>query len=81
MSGSSGCNSYTSPYAASDGLMTIGPVVSTRMACAQPDGVMAQESAYLNALDEAAYYEIHGDTLDLLDSESKLLLSYTGQQS
>ncbi len=81
MSGSSGCNSYTSPYAASDGLMTIGPVVSTRMACAQPDGVMAQESAYLNALDEAAYYEIYGDTLDLLDSESKLLLSYTGQQS
>jgi heat shock protein HslJ len=51
ISGFSGCNTFSgTAQAASDGTMTIGPLATTLMACAQG---MEQETAYLSALQNA----------------------------
>jgi heat shock protein HslJ len=50
LTGSSGCNRYTAPFRAGDspGDATVGPIVSTKMAC--PDSVMAIEQQFLARL-------------------------------
>ncbi|MEZ4519362.1 MAG: META domain-containing protein [Chloroflexota bacterium] len=48
--GTASCNSYTGTLIPQDGFFTVGPIASTLMACAAPEGVMEQESAYLAAL-------------------------------
>jgi heat shock protein HslJ len=69
VAGSAGCNTYNAPYQV-DGLrLSIGPATSTRMACAEPKGIMEQETAYLAALQTAVRYEIEGDELVLWNSE------------
>ena len=50
LSGSAGCNNYTSSYESDDVQIKIGPAASTRMFCAEPEGSMDQESQYLAAL-------------------------------
>ena len=69
VTGSAGCNTYNAAYQV-DGLkISIGPVATTRMACAEPAGIMEQETAYLAALQTAIRYEIEGDELVLWNSE------------
>ena len=46
--GSSGCNTYDGPYTTNGTIAAIGPLATTRMACAED--VMAQETAFLAAL-------------------------------
>jgi heat shock protein HslJ len=51
LSGSGGCNTYSGGFTLGEDnpfVMTIGPVVSTQMACPEP--VLNQETAYLTAL-------------------------------
>lgn len=51
LNGSGGCNNYNGSFtlgADNPFVMTIGPVVSTQMAC--PDPILNQETAYLKAL-------------------------------
>lgn len=50
VSGNSGCNSYSGAYAINGTSLSIGPLISTRMAC-EPD-VMDQEQLYLASLRE-----------------------------
>jgi heat shock protein HslJ len=53
VAGDAGCNRYTgSARAEASGSLSVGPLASTRMACAQ--GVMDQEARYLAALGSAA---------------------------
>lgn len=63
VSGSAGCNTYAASYTAGDGKLTIGPAVTTLMACAPT--IMHQEAAYLKALESAATFRIEGDRLTL----------------
>ncbi len=54
LSGFGGCNNYSGTYqAGTDGTMTIGPLASTAMACAD---TMDQETAYLTALQAATSF-------------------------
>ena len=76
LAGSAGCNSYGASYNASMGMIGIEPAISTKMACTQPDGIMTQEQAYLNALQNVVFYTIHGDVLELQDLHGKALISY-----
>ena len=46
--GSAGCNTYDGPYTTNGTIAAIGPLATTRMACAED--VMAQETAFLAAL-------------------------------
>ncbi|HLV34403.1 MAG TPA: META domain-containing protein [Spirillospora sp.] len=76
--GSAGCNSYGAEYTADYGRITIGQVVSTRMAC-DGAGIMEQEQAYLAALEGAVTYTIRGDVLELRNSDGLLMVRFRGQ--
>ncbi|MCU0512189.1 MAG: META domain-containing protein [Anaerolineae bacterium] len=62
--GSGGCNSYGSSYTTDSGGLTFTAPVRTEMAC-MDDAVMAQETAYLNALAAATGYRIDGPVLTI----------------
>jgi heat shock protein HslJ len=76
LTGSAGCNTYSATYTASNGMLTLTPAVSTKMACTTPEGVMDQESFYLNALGSIVFYQIRANSLDLLDANGNALLSF-----
>jgi heat shock protein HslJ len=63
--GSGGCNSFSGNYTSSADQIKIGPVGATRRACAEPDGVMAQEAAFLRALETVASARREGPRLEL----------------
>lgn len=56
VSGRAGCNRFTGTVGAgaSAGSVTVGPLVTTRMACAEP--IMAFEAAYLRALQSVSQF-------------------------
>ena len=72
VSGNSGCNTYNGGFEASGTALKVGPLASTQMACAAPEGVMEQEQQYLAALQDAATYEIAGDTLTIRDASGAM---------
>ena len=43
LSGTAGCNGFSGPWSSTDGVLAIGPLMSTKMAC-EPAEVMARES-------------------------------------
>jgi len=55
VSGRGGCNIYSGPVEIGADTLKIGPLISTKMACVD-NGLMQQESAYLNALRSAQRY-------------------------
>lgn len=61
VNGSSGCNTYSGSYSTEANNISIGPLISTLMACDEP--VMQQEQGYLGALQSAQTFQIEGDTL------------------
>src|SRR3954447_13078425 len=65
VAGFDGCNSYTGPYTTNGTGAAIGPRGTTRAACA--DALMAQETAYLAALQGVARVEPRGTSLQLQD--------------
>lgn len=56
ISGNAGCNSYSGAYGVTGTTISIGPLAVTEMYCMEPDGLMAQESAYLTAIGMAESY-------------------------
>jgi heat shock protein HslJ len=79
LSGSAGCNNYTTTYELSDDQMSIGPAATTRKFCGET-GVMEQETAYLQALEQIASYKIEGDVLTLYDAAGTRYLIYTASK-
>jgi heat shock protein HslJ len=52
VTGSAGCNNYSTSLSSDGGqALTVGPIISTRMACPEPE--MTREMAYLTALQNA----------------------------
>jgi heat shock protein HslJ len=80
LSGSAGCNNYHAAYKVSNDALSIDAPATTRMMCADPEGVMEQESAYLALLPGAASYTILGDELEIADAEGNTLLTYNAIQ-
>jgi len=74
LGGSAGCNGYSAPFKLDGDQISIGPIATTMMACAEP--VMKQESAYLAALEKAASVSISGETLTFSDAQGNITLSY-----
>jgi heat shock protein HslJ len=73
ISGAGGCNNYSGSYKSDGaGSIEIGPLVSTMMACADPAGVMDQETQFLAALQAATVYRLDGSTLELRDGDGAL---------
>jgi heat shock protein HslJ len=77
LAGSAGCNTYGASYEVDGDDITIGPSVTTRMFCAEPEGIMDQESAFLAALESAATYRIQGDKLEMRTADGALALQFT----
>lgn len=73
ISGTSGCNNFSGGYTVdSPGAIQIGPLMSTMMACSDPEGIMEQEMQYLAALQTAATYRMEGDTMEMRTAEDAL---------
>ena len=73
-SGSSGCNRYSGPYTLDGNSITVGPFTSTLIACEEP--LMAQETAYLAAVQSAVEFGIEGSTLTLFDADGAEVAVY-----
>jgi heat shock protein HslJ len=81
LSGSAGCNSYNASYETdAKSTIKIGPPITTRMACAEPAGVMEQESQYLQALTTAATYKIDGDKLEMRTADGAAAATFQKAQ-
>jgi len=66
ISGRGGCNQYTGRLARDGQRVTIGPTAATRMACSDPQGIMARETTYLGLLGRVAAIERDGPRLILI---------------
>jgi heat shock protein HslJ len=66
MEGSSGCNHFTGSYTIDGDDIVIGPLSSTRMACASPE-LQTQETEYLAALAASNTWSQTGVDLELVD--------------
>lgn len=64
LSGSGGCNRYVGAATANDGKLTVSPLASTRMYCAEA-GVSDQEDKYFALLAKATAYTVVGAELRL----------------
>lgn len=58
LTGTAGCNNYRAGFQLDGNKIDIGPAATTRMFCAEPEGVMDQEAEYLRAIENAATYKI-----------------------
>ena len=71
--GSSGCNTFQGTYTQNGNLVRIGPLATTRMAC--PENVMAQETAFLAALQGVGRIDPRGQRLKLTDLGGSVVVS------
>jgi heat shock protein HslJ len=72
LAGNAGCNTYNGPYKVDGNNIKIGPLASTMKACADPAGIMDQESQFLTALGNAATYRVEGSMMELRSSDGAL---------
>jgi heat shock protein HslJ len=74
LSGSAGCNRYTTRYTLDGETIAIRPPALTRRACPAP--VMQQEQQYTAALERAATYRLDADRLELRSAAGSLEVTY-----
>lgn len=77
VSGSGGVNNYNGSYKTSGSNITVSGITSTKMA--GPDDLMAQEDAYLAALEKVATYSIEGNRLEMRDAGGAAMVGYTAE--
>jgi polar amino acid transport system substrate-binding protein len=58
LSGSAGCNTYSASYSVNADTLLIGAPSATSGFCADPPGIMEQETAFLNALASASSFAL-----------------------
>jgi heat shock protein HslJ len=75
VTGNAGCNSFNGPAVVDGSNVKIGPLMSTKMACAD-EAANAQETAYLAALEKATTFEVRGSHLELRDAQGALQVSF-----
>ena len=73
VTGRAGCNIYSGPVEYGKGTLRIGALISTKMACVA-NGVMQQESVYLDTLEAARSYVYQGDRLVISASTAATLV-------
>jgi heat shock protein HslJ len=76
ITGSAGCNNYFGKYEVDGNTIKIGPLASTKMACAEPTGIMEQEDAFLIALQSATTFQITGDQLVLHNADGSRAVDF-----
>jgi heat shock protein HslJ len=76
ISGHAGCNTFNAAYEVTGNRISLGPAMTTRMHCAEPDGIMDQEQEYLAALSRARVYELTDSGLKLRDENGSLQVNF-----
>jgi heat shock protein HslJ len=74
--GKASCNQYFGKATIREDSISIGQVGNTEMWCTTPEGVMDQETAYLESLGSAARYSVENDALTLYDADGQALLVF-----
>lgn len=72
VSGNAGCNTYHATYTLAEGVITFGPVMSTKMACPSLQG----EGLFVSSLSTPLHVELKGDKLVFLKDEN-IVLEFT----
>jgi len=80
ITGHSGCNSYSGPYIVDGSALQFEEIGMTAMACLEPEGVMVQETTYIELLRNAAGYRLAGDRLEMLGKSSEVMLVFERQE-
>lgn len=76
ISGSSGCNSYFGSYTLEGNTITFGIMGMTEMACMEPEGVMEQESTYLETVRSATEVRLAQGQLEMMDESGDVVLRF-----
>ena len=77
MGGYSGCNGYGGPYPVADkGRLSISELAGTTRGCLD-QSVQQQETAYLQALQQAASYQVRDERLELMDANGEISLVFS----
>ncbi|MBS0452239.1 MAG: META domain-containing protein [Proteobacteria bacterium] len=74
-SGFAGCNQFTSGYVLNGAALRFERAAATMMACP----ALAQEQAYLNALNATTGWRVSADRLQLLDAQGKAQAEFTAR--
>ncbi len=74
--GSAGCNRYFAEYQVDEYRLRFINIGATEMFCAQPQGIMEQETAYLQALRGVTTFQLADDRLQLRDDAGHTLLTF-----
>ena len=80
LSGSAGCNTYSTTLETTDEGISIGPAAVTMMMCPEEE-VNAQETAYLDALQSATGATVRGDRLLVTYGEEQDVLTFAPQKT
>ncbi len=81
VSGNAGCNNFSGSYTVEGDALSIGPLATTRKMCAQPQGVMQTEQAFLKDLGDAATFSIMGKTLTIYGKDGGKLLIFASMKT
>ena len=73
VAGYAGCNQFTGSMTVTGDGLSVGPIASTRRMC---QDVMEQESAFLQALENAQRYSIAGEDLAIEDANGEVTLRF-----
>jgi heat shock protein HslJ len=82
LGGAMTCNQYgggpdSGKYTGTDdGTLTIHQMAVTVQLCSEPEGIMEQEAAYIEALRDAAAYRIVDGRLEILDADGETTLVF-----
>ena len=72
VSGFSGCNTFTGQYSVDDTTLSLGPLASTRKACADA-AAQTQETTFLQDLQQTRRFQVAGSMLTLTTESGKTL--------
>ena len=73
--GSAGCNSYFGSYTVEGAdKLTFSAIASTEMACLEPEGLMEQETEYLDTLRAATGFRLSDGKLEIPSAGGGLLV-------
>lgn len=75
ISGNASCNQFSGPAVVDGQAIAIGPLASTRMACAD-EAATNQETAYLAALQASTTYELSPTGLELRDASGATMVTF-----
>ncbi len=74
--GSTGCNQYSATYSQQDDKIRFESVIITKMFCAEPEGLMQQETDFIHAFSLATSYKMEGPILNFYNADGQTVLQF-----